>query len=256
MKLRHVAECARALGVARRPLPLVKARLRLGRTVYPLDFTSRGGTQVLLEDDGDLTTLWHVCFGKEYDLPRDAKRIVDLGANIGVFALWALSQAPESEVFCVEAFPQTAERLTQSLKNNGLESRCRVLNCAVGGRRGALAFDARPNVTSNQRHAVHVASWKEIQETIEVPQITLADALDASGFEEVDFLKIDIEGSEFEMLEEASRETLRRSRRIALEWHGNGSFGDLRRALEEHGFAFEHGSAPDAISGLASFARV
>lgn len=66
--------------------------------------------------------------------------------------------------------------------------------------------------------------------------VTLAEILDDHSLAEVDVLKCDIEGGEFDVFKEAD-ETVRRVRNIAMELHPEkGDVGNLARILGTHGF--------------------
>jgi len=53
---------------------------------------------------------------------------------------------------------------------------------------------------------------------------------------EIDYLKMDIEGAEYQVFENASYESLRRVRRIGMEYHGTGSYEKLLNRLKTAGF--------------------
>src|SRR5439155_22097922 len=62
-----------------------------------------------------------------------------------------------------------------------------------------------------------------------------------------DFLKIDCEGAEYDIMFHATADTLRRIRHISMEYHDgvtSHSHGELRAFLEKHGFRVQvHGNA-------------
>lgn len=252
--IRRVPELAVAARVTDQWPALARAYARAGSLRYPFEFRSRAGDRVMLHEHGDLTTLWRVWFGREYDIPADARAIVDLGANIGILAVLAARTAPQSRIFCVEAFPETHERLGANIALNGLGDRVRAACCAAGGEAGTVRFDARATVPGNQRHIADLNAWKNIADTIDVPVRTFDDLMDEAGFDAVDFLKIDIEGAEYDLLDRAGDDRLRRCRAIGLEWHANRPWQDLWKRLESAGFRCLRRTPPGA-TGQAMFAR-
>jgi len=250
--LARVPEIPRCVaGTAHWPT-LIPACLRLRNLDYPWVFTTRAGDRVLLQEYGDLTTVWRIFFAREYLVPRNCRTIVDLGANIGAFAIHAARLAPEARIHCVEPFPSTFGHLQENLRLNALNDRITAVNCAVAGSTGQMEMDARPEVPGHQRHAIRINAYKKITQSVTVPMVTLQESLDAAGFRSVDLLKADIEGSEYEMIDAASDETLRRCRRICMEWHSNRPFAALRDRLESCGFRCVR-KTRDAPAGQAAF---
>lgn len=72
---------------------------------------------------------------------------------------------------------------------------------------------------------------------MEVPTLTL-DSI-AAPYQVVDLLKIDIEGAEYQVLPAASTDTLRRIRRIEMEYHSSGDPQILLRRLSDRGFSVD-----------------
>ena len=67
------------------------------------------------------------------------------------------------------------------------------------------------------------------------PVIPLSGIFDLTRTDEIDFLKVDIEGSEYQVFAHTSSELVRRFKRIVLEYHDQivpGTRGLLQRVLE------------------------
>ena len=118
-------------------------------------------------------------------------RVLDLGAHIGTFSLAAAALG--YEVLAVEASPQNAALLQASIEANGFRQ-MRVIHAAVSDRSGVLEFCA-------------IGPWGHVSTpllttpTVRVPAVTVEQILDDHGWDRVDFVKIDIEGSEVAALE-------------------------------------------------------
>ena len=56
--------------------------------------------------------------------------IIDVGANVGIFALWALHRWSNAKVICLEPLPPILEKLRENL--GGLRERTMILPVAVG----------------------------------------------------------------------------------------------------------------------------
>lgn len=124
--------------------------------------------------------------------------ILDIGANIGLFALHVLPYA--SHIICVEptpahmaiqkellmANPYSSPHSTGAIKINHEQS-------ALNNYTGKAKFRTEPvNTTMN--------CLRDSADAFEVDCITLKDLCEKHGLSSVDFCKIDIEGGEFQAL--------------------------------------------------------
>ena len=121
-----------------------------------------------------------------------AMTFVDIGANVGAYALFVGAHAPGARILAFEPHPRTGAKLRFNLKANGLEAE--VIEAAVGpagtmdlwsdGGGNVGGTSLLPAATSNAKHKVSV------------PVRPLLDVLQERGVERVDALKIDVEGFE------------------------------------------------------------
>jgi len=181
--------------------------------------------------------------------PNDT--VVDVGANTGLFTLWAATQA--RRVIAIE--PTAAIHcLQKSLALNQIQN-VSVVQSAVSDRGATIDLLVYPGFNAIT-HAVHFQSarWgrrlvrfllpREQEEPVRItaPAQTLAEILRTQNVARVDFLKVDCEGGEYALFESVSDETLRRIQRIALEFHELHPSHDYRRLtsrLEQAGYQVE-----------------
>jgi len=177
--------------------------------------------------------------------------VVDLGANIGVFAVFAGART-RGPVVAVEPSPENLPFLRRNLEMNGCPH-ARVLPCAVSDETGtAQLFLARKGVT-NQIFPGRTGS----DDSVEVEATTLERIVEDQGLDRIGFLKMDCEGAEGLVLRSASPELLARIRCIAMEFHDDASpmsHGQIQELLETNGFAVELRWNGRAATGLL-FAR-
>jgi FkbM family methyltransferase len=161
--------------------------------------------------------------------------VVDLGTNAGNFTALALGHGPDVRAVCVEANPTFADRLHKNLELNGWTGRARLLNVFLGGMTATQEdMRSRPELGG-------IPTWSE------------AEFLRETGLTRIDFLKCDIEGSEFELFGKESR-LLAMSRQLALEVHkAAGSARDMTELVRSHGFDVRIVSEDDA--GLILLAK-
>ena len=164
-----------------------------------------------LETLADLKTVWRIFFYGEYPIQGEHLRIVDAGANCGFFTLYAAMQSPQARIASIEPFPGTFERLRQTVAANGLSDRVTLFEAALFDSEGQTHIDAREEIGSQFRRLG--------PEGLAVKSISLDTVLNQCGWDQADLLKLDIEGSEFEVLLGAGAQTMRRIRRIVMEFH-------------------------------------
>ena len=238
-------------------LPRVIALLRnwpvyllhyLGRTGRPARYFLRDG-RVLVDEPGTLAGTFAVVFvRREYGVFRDLRTIVDIGANMGTFAVYAAGLCPQARILCVEPEMNNFSRLTEHLRLNGLSDRVTALPIAVCGRAGTRRLALRDSPV----HSLVAAQSDE--RFMDVPCTTLPDLLRDNGLPHVDLLKINCEGMEYEILGSLAAADVAGIDRIRMEYHnldGEQRNGPSARArLEELGFQIERYSRYREASGF------
>jgi FkbM family methyltransferase len=142
-----------------------------------------------------------------FDVPYDwnsCTRIIDVGAHIGCFTLFAVSKAPRATVLAFEPAPSNYEYLwlnTRHYKNVVLS------NAAIGAKKG----DALLQMHDSGGHSL----VRQAENQVEVPVVPLGDYLN----EPCDLLKMDCEGAEYEALYSLNDDQCRNVRFLALEYH-------------------------------------
>lgn len=143
------------------------------------------------------------------------QRIVDLGANIGCATLRFAGRCPEAKIAAVEPMPgnmQVLERNTAGLRASG---RVQLFPAAIWGRETRLVV-ANPDNAHATRGELREAQSGDSGPCIDgMP----ADLLfDRAGFDEVDLMKIDVEGAEVPLFR-GNTGWLGRVKAIAIEFH-------------------------------------
>lgn len=115
-------------------------------------------------------------------------RIVDLGGNIGLFALRALQRFPDAEVISFEPDPANAQLLRLTAEANGSFERWQLINACAGSKTAEVQFVAGRYLESR------IAGKDDVSAT-PLPKVDVFPYL-----ERADWVKIDIEGAEWEIL--------------------------------------------------------
>jgi FkbM family methyltransferase len=138
-------------------------------------------------------------------------------------------------VAAVEASPRNAQLLSESVRRNGFE-RVQVVQAAVSDRAGAVEFNACGPFGHVVVPGMKVSGTK-------VRAATVEEILGELGLSRVDFIKMDIEGSELAALRGMSRllagraapPILYESNRYTLSFYGHTP-QQLKQALEDLGY--------------------
>lgn len=227
---------------------------------YPVSFRTRSGIKISLEDFGDLVTAWVVFCREEYKVPRSGKVILDIGANYGAFSLLAARQAPNAVIVSVEPYPDTYRRLTANVVANGLAHRVHCWNVAVAGHPGMRSMSTAPNIPSYVRGLSPGSDTGSGDTMVSVEAITLGELLDRVrselGVDEIDLIKMDVEGTEHEILPDLSSDVLSGVTGWQMEYHPSKPKQPLFAALERAGLqCISDIQAGGPNGGVAHFER-
>lgn len=152
--------------------------------------------------------------------PRPATTVVDLGANVGLFSLYAALSG--ATVLAVEAQSEFAYTFHELMARNGVADKVRFIHGMVGSGTGVVADPRRRAAATHWGSEPHRYNFMKL--------------LDEHGFTDpVDLLKIDVEGSEYDLFSDSS--WLSRMRRVVMEAHEDfGVPEELALVLEEANF--------------------
>ena len=125
-------------------------------------------------------------------LARNSNIIFDIGGNIGQMALLFSKYA--GKVYTFEPIPAVAERIEKNIKLNHLESKIILSRVALTNFKGQIKFGLPPD--SNRGTGSTVITESSKNNTIEVEATTLDDFILQHGIQDIDLIKMDIEGAE------------------------------------------------------------
>jgi FkbM family methyltransferase len=147
-----------------------------------------------------------------FEAQRPDPLILDCGSNIGMSILYFKHVYPKARIIGFEPDPAIFPYLEENIKRNGLTD-VKLMQAAVAGREGRLTFYSDGKYGSclaDHLPADIPSDWQKY----EVPCVRLRDYLT----EPVDFLKMNIEGAEWEALAD-SQDRLRQAREMVVEYH-------------------------------------
>jgi FkbM family methyltransferase len=130
----------------------------------------------------------------------DGATILDIGAHIGLFAAIAAKAAGEhGKVFAFEPAPNTVPVLQQTIRINQLGHLISPVNQAMGKEVGKITFFISDTEADNSNSLV---SYKEDRKLngVEVDVNTIDNFVETKKLSKVNFIKIDVEGAEYDTL--------------------------------------------------------
>lgn len=173
------------------------------------------------------TMFYEVWGKKDYDIPGFTlarnMTVIDIGANQGFFTLYAASQGATVYAFepCVDNFGI----LQWNVSKNGLQGSVKMVNAAVTNKQGKVnlfvGLEASGEILSGTASTRNENRGGKGVQTRPVESVTLDSLLSDMQIEKCDFLKMDCEGAEYEILASTSQESFSKIARIAIECHEN-----------------------------------
>lgn len=208
----------RTVVLFKRPLRLVYFYI----TSKPLPERSvefRNGHKIILSNcPFDLVTVLVILCKQEYgDIPVGGI-IIDIGANIGIFSLYAMFNGA-AKVLAFEPNLEAFEILKRNVKENCLEDCVTTHNVAVGGKDNETV---RIPVGSNPNNVVYTIAGGGSDDTVAIKTISLHGIFQSNTLNNVDLIKMDCEGAEYEIVEGANNGIYDKVKRIRFEYH-NGA---------------------------------
>jgi FkbM family methyltransferase len=193
----------------------------------------------------DVPTLDEVFYRRDYEPPQHvaarfgaSPRVVDLGANIGLFGVFALGRLGATSIVSVEPLPENVAVLRRCAEANGGDGTWTIVEAAATTEDGTASF-VRQEFTRS-----YVGPGGET--------VAAVDAfVHAAG---AGLVKIDIEGGEWAILGDSRLRDLD-ARVIVLEYHPEhcpeaSPRAAAERLLREGGYATEIGSELDDMHGI------
>jgi amino acid adenylation domain-containing protein/FkbM family methyltransferase len=186
--------------------------------------------------------------------------IFDVGANIGLFSLFILQEAPNTRVYAFEPIPSSFMKLSLNLAP--YESRVELFHCGLSDRRGVTQFtfyplwsassgvyadeesdlDAARRFLLNRDQALdefadEILDGRFKGEAAEAELRTLSDIIRQRDIDRIDLLKLDVEKSEWDILQGIEEQDWPKIRQIVAEVHDlDGRLASIHHLLDARGF--------------------
>jgi FkbM family methyltransferase len=179
-------------------------------------------------------------------------KIVDVGANVGIFSLRLLALKPDATVFAYEPLPSNFDTLHGNAdRNPQLHNSLRVFQCAVTGKSESeqkIFFNPDEPYTPTASLIQSFAASN--RKSVQVPTVSLDTIVEEHALERIHLLKLDCEGSEFDILSGAAPEVLAKVDAIVMEVHESGdqTIERMQHDLDVLGFLSEARLISEGVS--------
>lgn len=185
-------------------------------------------------------TIAVVFIRKQYGSIEGKSVIVEIGANVGTFAIYAAAKNPGVRLYSYEPIPENYEALIRNINKNGLQDRVSTFNLGVAGASGKRDF---LYLASSPEHSF--IKTEGYDHAVAIDCLSLREILDSNSLAKVDLLKINAEGAEYEILYSAPQECFDRIDEIRMEYHDGQNvekhdLAHLKIFLEQAGYVTTH----------------
>jgi FkbM family methyltransferase len=225
VSLRRAFKALRAVRAGTSPLSVIRGEL--GRDYLPVFHGRKVVAPNTLTSWSVLRAIW----AGEYDYPgvvvQKGWHVIDIGANIGAFSMLAASRG--AHVVAYEPHPDTFRDLAANMAP--WDAECHQA-AVTRDAQGELPLFVHRRHTRATLSSFDLVAHEPLEQSVLVPTVRLRDVL----AEPCDLVKIDCEGTEFDLFADEP-EVLRRAARMVGELHPDaGDVAEARAMLECAGF--------------------
>lgn len=198
---------------------------------------------------------------------RDRAIIFDVGANIGMFSLFAAQNCNNPTIYCFEPAPPLFEILR--LNTTFYEVNAKLFNFGISNETKTATFTFYPNSSGMSSFYADKEEEKEVLKAIMVNQLeqgmagmeqvmehadelleerfkaqpftcqlrTLSEAIDENNIDRIDLLKIDVQKSELDVLQGIKQNDWQKIQQIVIEVHDvEGRLEQITNLLKNQGY--------------------
>lgn len=163
----------------------------------------------------DLMAFTHVWLLREYEREgfqiNNDDTVIDIGAHIGLFALFASQFCKDGMIYCFEPVKENYDILLYNLQLNHIKN-VKPHNIAVSHHIGTVTIFLNDDESG---HSMYVTSKKSIT----VQSNSLQNIIESNKIEKCNFVKIDCEGEEYEIINSLPVEYFEKIQKMCIEYH-------------------------------------
>ena len=146
---------------------------------------------------------------------KNCDTLIDLGSSIGLFTSYCLEQNPNIKSYCVEMNPKFHKICQDTFKDN---HNIKSINAAIYKEHNSfINFKSNREDLFNLGNTISDDFNKKY--SLNVPTVSLKGLIEDFNIDKISFLKVDIEGYEYEFFENLEDDILEKIDKIFLEFH-------------------------------------
>jgi FkbM family methyltransferase len=205
-------------------------------------FVDTGEVKLWLDGGDEIYVVEEVFADLEYGAPiSEPATVIDIGMNVAAVALYFAKEQLVKRVIGFEPFSEATKRAERNLAiNPQIAPKIEIRRYALGDFNGNAHLRVDPELSVLNEI---VRDPDPGQQTSQLQAVEIRDAetelqsvLAETDKSERVVLKVDCEGSEREIFQRLSGETLSRIDTILLEWHHADILDAIRQKLQKHDF--------------------
>ena len=207
--------------------PIVYLKLIKKSTVI---IETKKGVKILLRvNSTDLMALTHVWLIEEYakknfDI-KSSDTVIDIGAHIGLFTLHASQNCKNGNIYSYEPVKENFNVLKENITINNLKN-VKIFNLAVSKSNSTI------KLFMNNDESGH-SMFSKSSENIIVNSTSLMKIFDENNIKKCNFLKLDCEGAEYEIIKNLPLEYFQKIDKLVIEYHMADSHPEFLIELKE-----------------------
>ncbi|QMU53927.1 MAG: FkbM family methyltransferase [Nitrosopumilus sp.] len=184
-------------------------------------------------DDLDYSPTWFFSDGT-------VETVIDIGAMIGSFTLWAHEKWPDAKIYSYEPDPKSFNFLKKNISTCSDSKKIKIFNSAIWNDEKEVVFQQFEKTPSCNSLLIFDPPYVTgISNKIKIETKSFSKIV--QKFDKIDFLKIDCEGSEYDILYSLKKPEFKKIKYIALEYHEfddnlKHTANELSNYLRDNGF--------------------
>ena len=196
---------------------------------HPIFETKTGLKIKIRKDSTDLMALTHVWLIEEYKTQnfqiKNNDVIIDVGAHIGLFSLYASQFCKTGSIYSFEPVKENYDLFLENIQMNSLKQ-IKPFNLAVSSSNSDITLYL------NEDESGH-SMFSESLKSITAKSTSLQKFFDDNHIQNCNFLKLDCEGTEYEILETLPISYFKKIEKIVIEYHMADTHPELLSKLKK-----------------------